>query len=504
MKMRDPNAWPDPPTAPGGDLMAPTGLPGHERRARQRPISARADRPAAILDGPGRTANLRRDGLFRRLLVLADAVAALMAIFLAVEVFGDNHVRWATLLVVPLAVFLSKSIGLYDRDELVLKKSTLDEYPQLFILAALYALLISQLQTQLIDGDLGARQVWGLWLLLFVFAAAGRTAARLSAEALTPPERCLVIGDLRSTGAIGAKLDHATARRQILAGRLPLEFDGDRDEVLDCIREAVTTHDAHRVILAPQVADSDAVLDAIRLVKSLGVKVSLLPRLFEVVGTSVVFDDLDGITVLGVRRFGLSRSSAAIKRAMDVSVAAVGILIASPLLALIAVAIRMDSSGPLFFRQVRVGRDGKRFEMLKFRSMVVGADEGQAELRVTTGQDGMFKLVDDPRITRVGRWLRASSLDELPQFFNVLRGDMSLVGPRPLVVDEDALIEGFNRRRLHLVPGMTGPWQVLGATRVPLQEMVKIDYLYIANWSLWRDVKILLRTAAHVLSRRGV
>ena len=116
----------------------------------------------------------------------------------------------------------------------------------------------------------------------------------------------------------------------------------------------------------------------------------------------------------------------------------------------------------------------------------------------------MFKLADDPRITRVGRLLRKTSLDELPQFFNVLLGDMSLVGPRPLVVDEDELVQGWHRRRLHLVPGMTGPWQVLGSTRVPLQEMVKIDYLYIANWSLWGDVKILVRTVAHVLRREGV
>ena len=146
-----------------------------------------------------------------------------------------------------------------------------------------------------------------------------------------------------------------------------------------------------------------------------------------------------------------------------------------------------------------------RFEMLKFRSMVLGADAMRRELVERAGADGeLFKLSGDPRLTRVGQMLRASSLDELPQLINVLRGDMSIVGPRPLIVDEDALIRGWQRRRLHLTPGMTGPWQILGSTRVPLGEMVKMDYLYIANWSLLGDVKIILRTVLHVLGRSGL
>ena len=136
--------------------------------------------------------------------------------------------------------------------------------------------------------------------------------------------------------------------------------------------------------------------------------------------------------------------------------------------------------------------------------MVTGADERKAELAALNEADGLFKIADDPRITKVGSVLRRYSLDELPQLFNVLRGEMSLVGPRPLILDEDARITGLDRRRLHLLPGMTGHWQILGSARIPLTEMVKLDYRYVAGWSLWSDVKILIRTVPYVIARRGM
>jgi lipopolysaccharide/colanic/teichoic acid biosynthesis glycosyltransferase len=158
----------------------------------------------------------------------------------------------------------------------------------------------------------------------------------------------------------------------------------------------------------------------------------------------------------------------------------------------------------VFFRQRRVGRDGGTFELIKFRSMVDGADAQREALAELNETDGIFKITSDPRVTRVGRWLRRTSIDELPQLINVLLGDMSLVGPRPLVMDEDRLVEGRHRERLQFAPGMTGPWQVLGPRRPPLSEMVKTDYLYATNWSLWTDVKILLRTLSHVFRQRGL
>jgi exopolysaccharide biosynthesis polyprenyl glycosylphosphotransferase len=255
--------------------------------------------------------------------------------------------------------------------------------------------------------------------------------------------------------------------------------------------------------VAGDASDHQRVLDAIQEAKALGVRVSVLPRMFEVVGSSAAFDYLDGLTILGVRRFGLSPAARAVKRAFDIVGSALGLVFLSPFLVAVAVAIKLTSPGPVLFHQTRIGRDGHPFEMLKFRTMEDGADARKAELSELNEADGLFKIADDPRVTRVGRLLRRTSLDELPQLYNVLRGQMSLVGPRPLVVDEDRRIEGWYRRRLSLTPGMTGDWQVFGAARIPLREMATIDYLYVSNWSLWADIKILLRTIPFVVARRG-
>jgi exopolysaccharide biosynthesis polyprenyl glycosylphosphotransferase len=283
-----------------------------------------------------------------------------------------------------------------------------------------------------------------------------------------------------------------------VVGRLPLHVFTERRADADQVLRAIHERDVHRVILAPGSGETDDMLDAIRQVKALGVRVSVLPRVLEVVGSSVEFDDVNGVPVLGVRSFGLSRSSLRVKRVTDVLGAAGALIVVTPLMCAIAMALRVTSTGPILFRQVRVGRDGRRFHLLKFRSMVDGAENHKSALLHRNESDGLFKIADDPRVTRLGRFLRKTSLDELPQLINVLRGEMSLVGPRPLVVDEDEKIVGWHRRRLHLTPGMTGPWQILGPARVSLMEMVNIDYLYVANWSFWTDVKIMLRTVAFV------
>jgi lipopolysaccharide/colanic/teichoic acid biosynthesis glycosyltransferase len=193
------------------------------------------------------------------------------------------------------------------------------------------------------------------------------------------------------------------------------------------------------------------------------------------------------------------------KRAIDLVGALLLIAILLPFMLVTALIIKLDSSGPILFRQRRIGRGDEPFGMLKFRTMIEGADEQKSKLRhLNEAAEGLFKIDGDPRVTRVGRWLRGTSLDELPQLIHVVTGKMSLVGPRPLIPEEDALITGANRRRLGMRPGMTGVWQVNGASTIPINQMVVLDSGYLEDWSLWLDTCILLRTASHVVLRRGL
>jgi exopolysaccharide biosynthesis polyprenyl glycosylphosphotransferase len=458
---------------------------------------------------------LRRDAVFRRALAAVDMLAAAVALVVAITVIGQGATGfrpWA-LLLLPLMVVINKAIGLYDRDQHLLRKTTLDEVPPILHVSVLFALLAWLLERVVVTSELRQAEVFGLALGTFVLMALGRTLARSVALSVTPVERCIVLGGHGDACRMGAKLHTSPAVKAAVIGRVAIdprdgEDPGDGGPPLlgtaDRLSIVLAEHGVERVIIAPDDHDADGVLHAIRLVKALGVKVSVLPRLLEVVGSSSAFDDIDGITLLGVRRYGLTSSSEFLKRGMDIAFAAAGLITLGPLIIALALAIKLDSRGPVCFRQRRIGRGGCEFDMLKFRSMVPNADEIKDELRAHNEADGLFKISDDPRVTRVGRFLRRTSLDELPQLFNVLKGDMSLVGPRPLVPDEDALIEGWQRRRLAVKPGMTGLWQIFGSARIPMHEMVKIDYLYGANWSLWLDLKILFRTVPYVFSRRGM
>jgi exopolysaccharide biosynthesis polyprenyl glycosylphosphotransferase len=481
----------------------------------QAAVRGRADRDAEDQSGdvialPARTWGLvgderstaspvRRDALHRRLLCAADVLAAALALVLVLTLMGSDRPGLATLAGAPVVILLFKVAGLYDRDQLRLVHSTLDEAPLLAQLAGLYALAVTILQPVIVDGNLSAGQVAALWLISFTAILTGRIVARSLAGRASGSERCLVIGDPWLADRIREKLKTSHARA-VVAATLPLEADEvDRLEGPDGVRRIVNTLGVDRIIIAPTTSDASGVAELIRIAKAAGVQVSVLPRMLEVVGSAVELEDIDGLTMLGVRPFGLSRSSRLLKRAFDVVTTGIGLIFVGPVIATIALAIRLDSKGPVFFRQVRVGRNGRHFRIYKFRSMIVNAEEQKDRLRsLNEVGDGMFKITHDPRVTRVGALLRRTSLDELPQLFNVMRGEMSLVGPRPLVTDEDALVFGLDRSRLHLTPGMTGPWQVLGS-RVPMQEMVGIDYLYVANWTLWLDLKLLLRTVRHVL-----
>jgi exopolysaccharide biosynthesis polyprenyl glycosylphosphotransferase len=234
------------------------------------------------------------------------------------------------------------------------------------------------------------------------------------------------------------------------------------------------------------------------------VSARIVPDLFQMSLSQVDVDDLGGVPLVGVREVGFERGALLIKRGIDVVGAVVGLVLGAPLLALIGVAIRLDSPGPIVFRQTRVGTAGKTFEMYKFRSMREGAEAELEQLRELNEADGpIFKIRDDPRLTRVGRFLRRTSLDELPQFWNVLRGEMSLVGPRPPLPAEVTRYMEWHKKRLEVRPGMTALWQVSGRSTLSFDEGVLLDIYYIENWSLWLDFKILLRTIPQVLFGGG-
>ncbi len=442
-----------------------------------------------------------REQVYRRLLATADALAILIAVIVAARFLGVV-VRWPLIAPPTFFVLISKVQGLYDRDEMVIRKSTLAEWRELVEATTISAICV-YLTWRLVTN---APQGPGMRLFLFLVAAttllavAGRTCARGIARRLTPAERCLIVGDLESCRELADTISSSAGVE--LVGGVSIEYlDGSPEDV----RKLVTSLHVHRLIVAPRADAWDtATMELVRSAKLLGVRVSIRPSVLAAVGTCGAFDELDGHTLLGVPRFGLSRSSSAVKRAFDLIGSIAGLVVLTPLMLVVALCVRVDSRGPILFRQKRIGRAGEPFEMLKFRSMVDGADAMKhALMSRNEARDGLFKIVDDPRITRVGKLLRATHLDELPQLVNVLRGEMSLVGPRPLIAEEDDMVAGGDRVRLSLTPGITGPWQVCGPLTTPLSEMVKLDYLYISNWSLWRDVDILIKTALRVVDRGG-
>jgi exopolysaccharide biosynthesis polyprenyl glycosylphosphotransferase len=474
------------------------------------PEAIRISSPAAELRGAA--ASLLRDSIFRRMLLAADALAISGAFLLTMALSSRSlQLTWASAVGLPILLLGAKISGLYDRDDALLRKTTLEEAPRLFQLATLCALVAWMAGGLIVAGTLDRHEALFLWLVLALLLSLFRTVARMAALRIAPAERCLVIGDESAVATVSAKLcGHAGIKADVVAHLdldkiAPWSSDVLSTSRLAEVRELAKQLDVHRAIVAPRSADAGEVLDLVRTLKAVGVRVSVLPRLLEVVGSSVEFDNLHGITLMGVRRFELTRSSASVKRAFDLLCASLGLLAVSPLMIAAAMAIKLDSRGPVFFRQLRVGKHGRHFHILKFRTMVLDAESLKDSLRDRNqAREGLFKIADDPRITRVGRLLRKTAMDEMPQLLNILKGEMSLVGPRPLILEEDMRVKGWHRRRLELTPGMTGHWQILGPARVPLAEMVAIDYLYVANWSLWTDIKVLLRTIPHVIGCRGL
>ncbi|MCS6836460.1 MAG: sugar transferase [Anaerolineae bacterium] len=273
----------------------------------------------------------------------------------------------------------------------------------------------------------------------------------------------------------------------------------------DNLRAAVKSHSIDLVVITLRWKEYDRIMELSRVCRELGVQVRVVPDIFQLNMRQVQVENLDGIPLLGVNETVVFQGTSRFyKRALDLGLTLLTAPVWLVVMAVVALLIKWDDGGEVLYSQVRIGEGGKPFRMYKFRTMIPNADSLRQQLIEATGQDPRHpKIVDDPRITRVGRLLRKTSLDELPNLFNVLRGEMSLVGPRPPTPDEVALYDEWHRQRLQIMPGMTGLWQISGRSDVPFDEMCLMDIYYIENWSVKYDLHILLMTVPHVLLRNG-
>jgi exopolysaccharide biosynthesis polyprenyl glycosylphosphotransferase len=321
------------------------------------------------------------------------------------------------------------------------------------------------------------------------------------------PEAALCIKEMRERPSLGYRVI-GVVENGLIDESVPAEFEGvpvvsDIKGLPDAIRESR----ANEVIITDPKISGDALFDVMMSVgRRRGVEFRIAPSLFNCLPRKTEIDQIGALPMIRLFREPLSSAARIAKRASDIIIAALALAVLSPAWLIIALVIKLDSRGPVFYKQERVGMDGRIFLFYKFRTMRAGTDDaahreyqqkyiaGHAEAMLVEGERPAYKLVADGRITRTGQWLRRLSLDELPQLLNVLRGDMSVVGPRPPIPYEVEAYQLWHRKRLDMKPGLTGLWQVSGRNRLPFDEMVRLDLFYIENWSLLLDLKIILRT----------
>jgi exopolysaccharide biosynthesis polyprenyl glycosylphosphotransferase len=448
------------------------------------------------------------------MLFAGDVVAGILAGVAALLIL-DNPVGERLLFIVIVALLwpaVAFSIGLYRTDQLSSWASAVSEIPRGVVAIMLLTWPIYGIAALLgVEPEIGT--VFVTVAAMAVFSAIARVIVRAVLHrnpALR--QRTLILGSGIVAGQVVAKIKSNdqfgldpvglvdNVVHDIGTPDLP-RFGGFSD-----LREIIELQSIDRVIIAFSQVSHEDLLEAIRACRDAGIAVDVVPRLFEFLDGIRSLDQIGGLPLLSIGAPVLASTMVAAKRILDVVGSLALLLLFSPVMIATAIAIKVESRGPVFFRQARAGRRNKSFNLIKFRSMYVDAEQRKAELdALNESEDGvMFKIREDPRVTKVGAFIRRFSIDELPQLFNVLRGEMSLVGPRPLIFRETAhLEERWHLRRLELRPGITGPWQVYGRSDSPFQEMVRFDYQYVAGWSLARDIELLLATLPAVFSGRG-
>jgi exopolysaccharide biosynthesis polyprenyl glycosylphosphotransferase len=478
-----------------------------------------SDRTREILERRAAARIQRRGWLVRRALMWADLAGLTIGFTVSELLFTPSASNFNKLdapveyvlffATAPLWLAVARAYGLYVRDESRANHTTTDDIVGVFHLVTIVSWLLVAGAYLTHVAQPAVTKVVTFWMVAVPLVTLLRVGARAICRTRLSYVQNTVIVGAGEVGQLVARkiLQHPEyginlvgflddQPKEPVPGFEELTLLGSPAQLQDILREL----DIERVIIAFSNDPFERTVELVRSLHDLEVQIDVVPRLFDLVSPSAQIHTLEGIPLLGIPSLHLSRSSAVLKRMMDVALAAVGLLLLAPLFAVIACAIKLESRGPVFFRQFRMGSGGRAFRIFKFRTMVADAEERKAELEhlnkhARPGSDPrMFKIPEDPRITRVGRLVRRYSLDELPQLVNVVKGEMSLVGPRPLIPEEHRHVSAWARKRMSLKPGITGLWQILGRSDIPFEEMVKLDYLYVTTWSLWQDVRLLFRT----------
>jgi exopolysaccharide biosynthesis polyprenyl glycosylphosphotransferase len=462
-------------------------------------------------DGHGPDALRRRGALLRRLLAVCDwgALLAVLCVVTATSSSTDVADLFWAVLFSPSWVIVVKLQGLYDNDHRRIRHSTLDELPSLVTAAVLATVVLDGLMAISPAGALSAASAVGIGVGTFLLSFALRGTLRFLWHRLTGQATGLVIGPSRAVDLVARRVSTHPETRLALVGYLSPETEAVARELPRLgspadISRVAREHAIERVVVTePEMSEGDAER-LIEECKAAGLALTFLPQHYGLLGPGIELNRLAELPVLDFRFSDPPRSTMAMKRVMDVVVSALLLVVLSPLLLGVALWILLDDGRPVFFRQRRVGRDGVPFTMVKFRTMVTDAEQRLPELvDIESLDQPAFKIPDDPRITRSGRWLRRTSIDELPQLWNVLRGDMSLVGPRPEEESVVALYDERQRGRLAVKPGMTGPMQVYGRSDLTFEERLAMERDYLDNLSLLTDLAILLRTPRAMVRGEG-
>jgi exopolysaccharide biosynthesis polyprenyl glycosylphosphotransferase len=379
-----------------------------------------------------------------------------------------------------------------------LRHLTVDEAPRLLFAAvgATFALATILVLTPSRPLTLGEGAVLALVTASFAFLL--RAIARFAWRRGTPPQRIAIVGNGAEGAAVRRKLDlFDDIHAEVVHAQAQLSTEELRDD-------PGWFDDVERVIVVSSAVDDQVVRRLVAVGRRRRVKISVVPSVAGMFGTAVTLNHVADLPVIEYHTWDVSRSTLLLKRCLDLVLSVTLLLLLLPLFAVVALLIKRDSPGPVLFRQYRAGFEGRPFWMLKFRTMVADAEELLPQLVSFDGlAEPVFKLADDPRTTRMGQWLRRWSLDELPQLLNVLRGEMSLVGPRPEQLELVALYTPEQRDRLRVKPGLTGPMQVYGRGRLSLAERLAVEREYIENLTIGRDLRILMLTLPAVLAGRG-